>query len=49
MAVREKFTILKDLSSGTTQNKICASDNTIKERNQLRICCSSGKLIISPM
>jgi hypothetical protein len=25
------------------------SDNTTKERNQLRICCSSGKVIISPM
>jgi hypothetical protein len=49
MAVTEKFKILKDLSSGTTQNKICVSDNTTKDRNQLKICCSSGKFIISPV
>jgi hypothetical protein len=49
MAVEKSLQYLKDLSSGTTQNKICVSDNTTKERNQLRICCSSCKFIISPM
>ena len=50
MAVTEKFK--KHMLYHLVQHKkkkICVSDNTTKDRNQLRICCSSDKFIISPM